>query len=52
MAGQNDLAKAALKGLRRAQPNVSLDWIAKEMPIKDAPEREHYLEGFNRAGMV
>jgi TolB-like protein len=51
MAGQNDLAKAALKELRRAQPNVSLDWIAKEMPIKDAPEREHYLEGFHRAGL-
>lgn len=25
------------------QLNVSLDWIAKEMPIKQDTEREHYL---------
>ena len=29
MAGQIDVAKAALLELRRAQPNISLDWIAK-----------------------
>jgi len=51
MAGQNDVAEAALKELRRVQPNVSLDWIAKEMPIKQDSEREHYLEGFRRAGL-
>ncbi|HUC48283.1 MAG TPA: winged helix-turn-helix domain-containing tetratricopeptide repeat protein [Xanthobacteraceae bacterium] len=51
MAGQNDLAKVALKDLRRAQPNVSLDWIAKEMPIQQDADREHYLEGFRRAGL-
>lgn len=51
MAGQNDLAEAALKELRRAQPNVSLDWIAREMPIRQDAEREHYLEGFRRAGL-
>ena len=51
MAGQNDVAKAALQELRRVQPNISLPWIAKEMPIKQDAEREHYLEGFRRAGM-
>jgi TolB-like protein/Tfp pilus assembly protein PilF len=51
MAGQDDIARAALKELRRVQPNVSLDWIAKEMPIKQDTEREHYLEGFRRAGL-
>jgi Tfp pilus assembly protein PilF len=52
MAGQIDVAKAALQELRRAQPNISLDWIAKQMPIKHDVEREHYLEGFGRAGLA
>jgi tetratricopeptide (TPR) repeat protein len=51
MAGQVDMAQAALKELRRVQPNISLDWIAKKMPIKQDVEREHYLEGFRRAGL-
>jgi hypothetical protein len=51
MAGQADIAKAALQELRRAQPNISLDWIAKQMPIKLEADREHYLEGFRRAGL-
>jgi hypothetical protein len=29
MAGQEEIATAALHGLRRAQPNISLAWIAK-----------------------
>jgi hypothetical protein len=40
-----------LQELRRVQPNISLDWIAKEMPIKQDAERGHYLEGFRRAGL-
>ena len=51
MAGRTDLASAALQELRRAQPNISLAWIAKEMPIQHDADREHYLEGFRRAGM-
>jgi len=51
MAGHTDVAAAALKELRRAQPNISLAWIASEMPIKLEAEREHYLEGFHRAGL-
>jgi TolB-like protein/DNA-binding winged helix-turn-helix (wHTH) protein len=50
MAGEIDLAKAALQDLRRAQPDISLAWIADRMPIKEA-EREHYLEAFRRAGL-
>ena len=52
MAGQTETARAALKELRRAQPNVSLAWIAEFMPIKLAADREHYLEGFRRAGLT
>jgi TolB-like protein/Tfp pilus assembly protein PilF len=51
MAGDADTAAAALQELRRAQPNVSLAWIAEQMPIKQDAEREHYLEGFRRAGL-
>jgi TolB-like protein len=51
MAGQTDIASVALQGLRRAQPNISLAWIAGQMPIKLELDREHYLEGFRRAGL-
>ncbi len=51
MAGKTDLAGAALQELRRAQPNISLAWIAKEMPIQHDADRERYLEGFRRAGL-
>jgi tetratricopeptide (TPR) repeat protein len=51
MADQNDIAKTALQELRRAQPNISLAWIANQMPIKQDADREHYLEGFRRAGL-
>src|SRR5262249_23933343 len=51
MAGQKDIAKLALEELRRAQPNISLVWIERQMPIKLSAEREHYLEGFRRAGL-
>jgi hypothetical protein len=51
MAGQTEAAKLALQALRRAQPNISLVWIANHMPIRHDVEREHYLEGFRRAGL-
>jgi TolB-like protein/Tfp pilus assembly protein PilF len=51
MAGERDVARAALQELRRAQPNISLAWIANQMPIKLDADREHYLEGFRRAGL-
>ncbi|WP_439371141.1 winged helix-turn-helix domain-containing protein [Bradyrhizobium sp. DASA03120] len=52
MAGRREIAAAALRELRRAQPNVSLAWIAEFMPIKLASDRERYLEGFRRAGLT
>ena len=51
MAGQIDDARAALQELRRAQSNISLAWVANQMPIKQDTDREHYLEGFRRAGL-
>ena len=51
MAGKHEAAATALQELRRAQPNVSLAWIAEHMPIRDPAERDRYLEGFRRAGL-
>ncbi len=51
MAEQKDVSKAALLELRRAQPNISLAWIATHMPIRHDADREHYLDGFRRSGL-
>jgi tetratricopeptide (TPR) repeat protein len=51
MAGQADIAGAALKELRRVQPGISLAWLAYVMPIKQDADREHYMEAFRRAGL-
>jgi len=51
MAGEIDLATAALQDLRRAQPNISLGWVARELPLTHEPERQHFLEGLRRAGL-
>jgi TolB-like protein/Tfp pilus assembly protein PilF len=51
MAGEIDVAKTALQELRRAQPNISLAWIASQVPLAEEAEREHYLEAFCRAGL-
>ena len=49
--GQTESPAAALQELRRAQPNISLAWVANQMPFKRDADREHYLEGFRRAGL-
>src|SRR6202034_3746770 len=51
VAAHRDVAGAALHELRRAQPNISLAWIASQMPIRHEADRKHYLEGFRRAGL-
>jgi TolB-like protein len=51
MAGDRETAKRALVQLQRAQPNISLAWIEANMPIERTADREHYLEGFRRAGL-
>ena len=52
MTGQTELARSALQELRRTQPNISLAWIATQLPWKHEADREHYLEGFRRAGLA
>ena len=51
MAGGTDAAKAALEGLRRTQPNISLAWLASGLPFEHEADKAHYLEGFRRAGL-
>jgi hypothetical protein len=51
MSGDSEAAAAALGELRRAQPGISLAWIADHVPIKHDADRAHYLEGFRRAGL-
>jgi len=52
MSGRADIAQAAVQELRRVQPNISLAWIAEHMPIQHDSDREHYVEGFRRAGLT
>jgi TolB-like protein len=51
MAGQAEIATAALQELRRGQPDFSLAWIAQNLPYKYQADRDHYLEAFRRAGL-
>ncbi len=51
MSGHEDIAKAAMIELRRAQPNISLAWLEAAMPFEHNADREHYVEGFRRAGL-
>jgi TolB-like protein len=51
MAGQDEIARAALTELRRVQPNISLNWIERQMPIKHAADMDHYVGAFRRAGL-
>jgi len=51
MLGDAQLAASALRGLHRTQPGLSLAWLTRELPMLRAEDREHYLEGFRRAGM-
>jgi TolB-like protein len=52
MAGEVKLAAAALQELRRVQPNISLEWVATQLPFRfREPELSHFLEGLRRAGL-
>ena len=52
MIGDQHTAVTALQELRRTQPNISLSWIATQLPWRTEADREHYLEGFRRAGLT
>ena len=52
MSGDTQTAAAALAELRRTQPSISLAWIATQLPWRSDADREHFLEGFRRAGLT
>jgi TolB-like protein/Tfp pilus assembly protein PilF len=52
MTGDKQLAATALQELRRTQPNISLAWITTQLPWNSDADREHYVEGFRRAGLT
>jgi tetratricopeptide (TPR) repeat protein len=51
MAGETEVATGALGELRRTQPDISLAWIADQMPFKHRADREHYVAAFRRVGL-
>jgi TolB-like protein/Tfp pilus assembly protein PilF len=51
MEGATEAARSALEGLRRAQPNLTLAWLASELPFEHDADKAHYIEGFRRAGL-
>jgi TolB-like protein len=51
MAGETEIAAAALRDLRRVQPGISLAWMESHMLVRPPADREHYLEAFRRAGL-
>jgi TolB-like protein/cytochrome c-type biogenesis protein CcmH/NrfG len=51
MEGGAEAARAALEGLRRTQPNITLAWLASELPFEHDADKAHYVEGFRRAGL-
>jgi TolB-like protein len=51
MAGNAALAAQALQALRRAQPNISLAWVATQLPLQKK-ELDHFIEGLRRAGLT
>ena len=50
MTGETDVARAALAECRRAQPNISLAWIAQYLPLRK-DQLERFLEGMRCAGL-
>jgi hypothetical protein len=51
MADDKELARAMLPELRRVHPDISLAWVAQQLPLPLVEERQHFLEGLRRAGL-
>jgi len=49
-AGQLDEAHAALDRLKELQPDISIEWIAQNVPYTPGP-MEKFLEGMRKAGL-
>jgi TolB-like protein len=49
--GQVDEARAYLATVRRAQPELSIDWIRASVPYQTPELMERFLEGMRKAGL-
>lgn len=50
-AGRVDEARSLLTIIRREQPQLSLSWIRANVPYQTPRLMEHFLEGFQKAGL-
>jgi TolB-like protein len=51
LIGEIDEARAALKIVKRLQPDISLRWIAESVLFTRERDRQSYIEGFRLAGL-
>jgi adenylate cyclase len=51
LIGEIDEARAALKIVKRLQPDISLRWIAESVLFTRDRDRQNYIEGFRLAGL-
>jgi hypothetical protein len=51
LIGEIDEARAALKIVKRLQPDISLRWIVESVLFTRERDRQNYIEGFRLAGL-
>jgi TolB-like protein/Tfp pilus assembly protein PilF len=51
LSGDREVGISALAEAKRLQPDLSLDWIEKYIPIAHKEDRAMYLEGLRAAGL-
>jgi adenylate cyclase len=51
LAGDLEVAQAALAEAHRLQPDLSLSWINEHIPIVHERDRQMYVEGLKAAGL-
>jgi Flp pilus assembly protein TadD len=52
LAGDGDIARAALAEAQRLQPDLSVDWVEKYIPIVQEHDRRMYIQGLKAAGLT
>jgi adenylate cyclase len=50
-ADRLDEAQTLLKSIREQQPNLSIDWLRRNVPLQNAELMERFLSGIRKAGL-
>jgi hypothetical protein len=50
-AGRIDEARGLLAGVRRQQPQLSIEWLRASVPYQTSQIMERFLEGMRKAGL-